>query len=58
MGTTIYDGDLRNWDKTQAESVIVQYNLIKFNDQQNLQSTLELQELGGQLFPTVLSEQT
>jgi hypothetical protein len=42
MGTTIYDDDLKDWDKTQAESAIVQYNLNKFKDQLNLQSTLEL----------------
>ena len=32
LGTTIYDADLRDWDKTWVENAIFQYNLNKLNN--------------------------
>jgi len=42
LGTTIYDDDLKDQDKTLVKSAIFQCNLNKFNDQKNLLSTLVL----------------
>ena len=53
LGTTIYENDLKDWDKTWE----CEFSTNKFNDQQNLLSTLLLQELGGQLCPIVPLEQ-
>jgi hypothetical protein len=58
LGTTIYDDDLKDQDKTLVKSAIFQFNLNNLNVQKNLLSTLVLGELGGQLCPIVLSEQT
>ena len=58
LGTTIYDDDLKDQDRTLVESAIFQCNLNKFNDQKNLLSTLVLWELAGQFFAIVLLKQT
>ena len=39
LGTTIYDDDLKDWDKSQSKGAKIQYNLNKYKDQQNLLNT-------------------
>jgi len=47
LGTTIYDADLKDWDKNQTKNTSSLQ--IKFDDQWNLLSTLVPRELDGQL---------